>query len=238
MQTTKNYKFKKPELTDSPPDITVMNFNWDTIDEKLFAVIQAWENFKANGGEIGGIITTAETHYKSESNISYKLQMLDNGFYVLSRFINGVFSENVMRFDTNNTNINGHIIPFNSGRSIGLPDARWKDLYLINSPNVSSKRELKDNIKIYDENLAYQTLKTLPIYTYNFKKFNDEGEQIGIEAENMLGCLLDEMPIECINEEAEGIDLYAYTSYVASALKVAIKKIEELEKTISGIKKV
>lgn len=25
MLTTTNYKFKKPELTDSPPDITVMN---------------------------------------------------------------------------------------------------------------------------------------------------------------------------------------------------------------------
>lgn len=130
MLTTKNYKFKKPELTDSPPDITVTNPNWDDIDDKLFKVIQAWEEFKANGGEIGGPITTNEIHYKSESNISYKVQMLDNGFYVLSRFINGVFSENVMRFDTNNTNINGHIIPFSdNNRSNGLPNARWSDVY-------------------------------------------------------------------------------------------------------------
>lgn len=56
MLTTKNYKLKKPELTDSPPDITVMNPNWDLVDEKLFAVIHAWEDFKANGGEIGGTI--------------------------------------------------------------------------------------------------------------------------------------------------------------------------------------
>lgn len=58
MQTTKNYKFKKPELTDSPPDITVLNGNFDVIDEKLFAVIQAWEKFKDSGGEIGGEIST------------------------------------------------------------------------------------------------------------------------------------------------------------------------------------
>ena len=57
MQQTTNYKFKKPELTDSPPDITVFNGNFDIIDEKLFAVIKAWEDFKANGGEIGGDIT-------------------------------------------------------------------------------------------------------------------------------------------------------------------------------------
>lgn len=35
MLTTTNYKFKKPELTDSPPDITVMNDNWDIIDTNL-----------------------------------------------------------------------------------------------------------------------------------------------------------------------------------------------------------
>lgn len=35
MLETTNYKFKKPELTDSPPDITVMNPNWDSIDTKL-----------------------------------------------------------------------------------------------------------------------------------------------------------------------------------------------------------
>ena len=57
MLATKNYKFKKPELTDSPPDITVMNPNWDDIDDKLFKVIQAWEDFKTNGGGIGSDIS-------------------------------------------------------------------------------------------------------------------------------------------------------------------------------------
>lgn len=35
MQQTTNYALKKIELTDSPPDITVINPNWDTIDEEL-----------------------------------------------------------------------------------------------------------------------------------------------------------------------------------------------------------
>ena len=35
MITTTNYGLKKIELTDSPPDITVMNSNWDTIDAEL-----------------------------------------------------------------------------------------------------------------------------------------------------------------------------------------------------------
>lgn len=35
MKQTTNYNLVKPELTDSPPDITVMNPNWDTIDVEL-----------------------------------------------------------------------------------------------------------------------------------------------------------------------------------------------------------
>jgi hypothetical protein len=35
MQQTTNYSFKKIDLTDSPPDITVINSNWDTIDQYL-----------------------------------------------------------------------------------------------------------------------------------------------------------------------------------------------------------
>lgn len=35
MQETTNYKLKKLELTDSPADITELNFNWDTIDTEL-----------------------------------------------------------------------------------------------------------------------------------------------------------------------------------------------------------
>jgi len=35
MKQTTNYNFVKPELTDSPPDITVINPNWDAIDAEL-----------------------------------------------------------------------------------------------------------------------------------------------------------------------------------------------------------
>lgn len=35
MKQTTNYNLIKPELTDSPPDITAMNPNWDKIDGKI-----------------------------------------------------------------------------------------------------------------------------------------------------------------------------------------------------------
>ncbi len=37
MQTTTNYQLKKIELSDSPPDITAINPNWDTVDGEMKA---------------------------------------------------------------------------------------------------------------------------------------------------------------------------------------------------------
>lgn len=126
----------------------------------------------------------------------------------------------------------------NATQDIGTAGGRWRNIYLINSPNVSSKRELKTNINLFDDKNAYDNIKNLNIYTYNFKKLDEDGNWNGeCEAENMLGSILDELPIECINEEAEGVDLYAYTSYAISALKHAIQKIEKLEKELSELKK-
>lgn len=41
MQQTPNYALKKIDLTDSPPDITVINPNWDKIDQTLKALQDA-----------------------------------------------------------------------------------------------------------------------------------------------------------------------------------------------------
>lgn len=56
MKVTTNYNLKKPDANTDLVNIEDLNGNFDIIDEKLFAVIQAWEDFKASGGEIGGAI--------------------------------------------------------------------------------------------------------------------------------------------------------------------------------------
>ena len=137
-------------------------------------------------------------------------------------------------FNLNSTNKT--LIPVDDQYVIGSPTKRIKDLYLINSPNVSSKRDLKENIEVFDNEKAYNSLKNLNIYTYNFKEFNEDGEYIGVSDEKMLGSLYEELPIECLNEKCEGVDLYAYTSYCISALKKAIEKIELLENEIKMLK--
>ncbi|WMJ78510.1 MULTISPECIES: hypothetical protein [unclassified Sedimentibacter] len=47
MKQTTNYNLVKPELTDSPPDITVMNPNWDKIDERLKEIEEENDNLDA-----------------------------------------------------------------------------------------------------------------------------------------------------------------------------------------------
>lgn len=67
MQETINYNLKKPEANDNV-NIDDLNLNFDIIDEKLFAVIQAWEKFKASGGEISGNLSAIQLATKSPSN--------------------------------------------------------------------------------------------------------------------------------------------------------------------------
>lgn len=119
------------------------------------------------------------------------------------------------------------ILPENDNAwDIGSSSKKFKGIFLVNSPVVTSKREMKENIKLFNDETAYESIKKIPIYTYDY---------IDGDGENMMGSMLDELPIECINEHGEGVDLYAYTSYCISALKVAIKKIEELESKIGTI---
>lgn len=128
MLTTKNYKFKKPELTDSPPDITVMNPNWDDIDEKLFAVIQAWEEFKANGGEIGGNIVRVN-HEKQ-----YDWIFGHSGFTDKSAMISlkDRVTQATMGLNFNlKPGISSSISPISNGEiDFGLPNYTFKDIYV------------------------------------------------------------------------------------------------------------
>lgn len=58
MLLTTNYKMKKIELKDSPPDITVINSNWDWLDtmiKTLHDSTNTWETFKQSGGAVGTI---------------------------------------------------------------------------------------------------------------------------------------------------------------------------------------
>lgn len=118
MLTTKNYKLKKPELTDSPPDITVMNFNWDTIDEKLFAVIQAWEKFKASGGTITGPLKANEILLNTSEKYGFKYDGATSLIMSVA---------NAERYQFGHDGI--HPL-WTNDLSLGMQSRTWKDIWL------------------------------------------------------------------------------------------------------------
>lgn len=207
---------------------------------ELLELLELWRSFKNNGGDIGGTINFP---IGDINNFTKPITILNNTMYYRENVINNTGFSVIRRFedDTLNSkkNQNGYeikkeygsletkFLPLESEFDIGSTAKRIRNLFLINSPNVSSKRELKENIVIFDDNQAYENLNNMKIYKYNY--INGDGEE-------MLGSMLDELPSECINEKAEGVDLYAYTSYVISALKVAINKIKNLELEVEALK--
>lgn len=196
-----------------------LNSKVETIEPK----IKEWDNFKSKGGSINGDLDIVKNGITSRVGYS-SFTPVCSSWTVKGGIIESPIGVN-LAIQPGEWSA---LVPFKHGElNLGTPSYRYLDLYLVNPPNVSSKRELKENINIFNDNKAYEGIKNLNIYTYNF---------IDGKGEDMLGSIYDELPIECINEKAEGVDLYAYTSYAISALKIAINKIEELEKQINKMK--
>ena len=79
MKQTINYNFAKPELNDSPPDITVMNPNWDTIDVELKSHDDKLKNLAAYAVAIG-----TNTYTSTIAGIT----TLTEGFSIKIKFTN------------------------------------------------------------------------------------------------------------------------------------------------------
>lgn len=114
MQLTTNFKLKKIELADSPPDITVLNFNWDTIDTNLKTALDRandWNNFKNSGGTINGPLRMGGTN----AITVYQLKSISSGDVIWT----------------------DDIYPSTRGeKTLGNSEWTWKDIFL----NVVSKR--------------------------------------------------------------------------------------------------
>ncbi|MBK1809425.1 phage tail protein [Clostridium sp. YIM B02505] len=111
----------------------------------------------------------------------------------------------------------------------------------ISGANIINRslREIKTNITKYDDIQAYDGLKGLNVYNFNMECKDENGK--GVPSLN-LGIMVDEAPLEITQlgggegADRKGINLYSYTSYLASALKSAINKIEKLEEEIQTMK--
>ncbi|MDU6304740.1 MAG: hypothetical protein E6585_23980 [Serratia marcescens] len=174
MQETINYNLKKPEANDNV-NIDDLNFNFDIIDEKLFAVIQAWENFKANGGEICGSVITGNDSNESylpfiakRLNLDKKLMEIhfgvtDTGAGTLMRMVNGV---NGGRYDFDWQGF----YPVDEGdvkRGLGLADKPWGDIHLKGvSKNPSGYTKLPNGMIMQWGDWETTATTTTDSYTY------------------------------------------------------------------------
>lgn len=66
MQQTPNYNLKKIELADSPPDITVLDDNLDTIDQELKKNADAAQDAQQTADSAGSALASHlnETHQR------------------------------------------------------------------------------------------------------------------------------------------------------------------------------
>ena len=108
-----------------------------------------------------------------------------------------------------------------------------------------SARESKYEILKADTETQYENVKALNIY--NYRSISDERDEEGNVVKEykrqdlMLGCMVDELPLETTfydTEDGNGkaVDMYSYTTMIAGAVKHLINKFEQLEKENEELK--
>ena len=109
-----------------------------------------------------------------------------------------------------------------------------------------SDRNKKYDITKADCSEQYENIKNINLYNYRTisDKVNEETgdvEEKIYRQDLMLGCMVDELPLETVfydNESGDGkaVDMYSYTSMILGALKETIKKVENLERELEELK--
>jgi len=165
MLTTTNYKFKKRELTDSPPDITTTNSNWDTVDalfRELSDARDTWETFKTGGGVIGGPMkgtpgTTGHRFLEHTGVFNSRNALLRMSTANMSGYPALI---NLIEDLDNSNNNNGFLFVLGNGKSgdaykdsflrpvysaygagsvnLGSPSVPWDDIYLSGSSKATN----------------------------------------------------------------------------------------------------
>lgn len=72
-QYTTNYNLTKIDLTDAPPDITVLNSNWDTIDEMLKTIAEGPQDFDYYMNLYGYTYTQSDSEENGTTTIAVTL---------------------------------------------------------------------------------------------------------------------------------------------------------------------
>ena len=115
--------------------------------------------------------------------------------------------------------------------NIGTPSRQWSWLYVAHD---GSQRNMKRNIQRYDSEQAYEELRHLPLYTYQYIGDSDHTRSL------FLGSMIDYMPIEFMRTtpekdgtifEPNNIIFWniAASQTIQSKLEDLINRVEQLE---------
>lgn len=116
--------------------------------------------------------------------------------------------------------------------TIGISGKPLMKMYSYGFTNASD-RSLKYDISKLDNELMYNYIKDMNVYSYRHISKTEEKSNI-LRQDLQIGCMVDELPIEVVDYDNEGgqgksVDVYAYATMNIGATKHLIKNIEALE---------
>lgn len=118
------------------------------------------------------------------------------------------------------------------GFDIGATSNRFKNIYLTNSPNVSSDKRLKEDIQASDKEKLANFIDNIEIVDYKYK--DDPQERIGVIAQQLIN--IDE-DVATYFVEKEGSEDGYLSVKPADLVFPLICAVQELKKEIEELKK-
>lgn len=112
---------------------------------------------------------------------------------------------------------------FTNTYDLGTSSLRWKTIYLVNSPDVSSDRRMKSEIRTTDRGLA-EVLKMKP---REFKRLMSDRKELGFIAQEMK---------EVVPEVVGGNEKDMYSIKYDEIIPVLVKAIQELKQEVEALK--
>lgn len=108
---------------------------------------------------------------------------------------------------------------------LGTSSLRWKTIYLVNAPDVSSDRRMKKNIR----NIGYGLKEVKKMRPVSFEWKNEKQKRFGFIAQEMI----DVMP-----EIVGGSKKTSYSLSPIEIIPVLVKAIQELSTEVERLKKI
>ncbi len=129
-----------------------------------------------------------------------------------------------------------HFIPNNTNtQDLGTTSWRWRTLYCVNSPNVSSDRRLKENIN----NVGYglnEIMKLRPV-TYNLKSDKVKNIKLGLIAQEVQSIIPEVVEEGKDSQKMLGVHYSDLIPVLIKAIQEQEQKIQDLQKKVELLEK-